>query len=99
VTKIKLTLENLRVESFTTSTAGDGQGTVFGRAKSIDYCATVDYCGTERETGCIPGCETWAGMGACSVNDGCASSPHEITGPCSNCVETEFCVIDGGELG
>jgi hypothetical protein len=88
--KIKLSIENLTVESFATSAAGRDRGTVFGRAKSIDYCATVDYCGTERETGCIPGCETWYGMGACSVDDNCQSSPHAYT-PCAACTEGGIC--------
>jgi hypothetical protein len=94
MTKIKLSLENLRVESFTTSTAEGGQGTVFGRAKS------VDVCGSAQETGCIPGCETWYGMGICSIDDGCISSPHAMTLPCNGCAETDgLGVRDGGELG
>jgi hypothetical protein len=93
MTKIKLTLENLRVESFATCAAESEHGTVFGRAEIVAV--------TEQVTRCAPECETWAGVGACSVNDGCASSPFEITGPCSNCVETdhlctmnEICVIE-----
>ena len=79
--KIKLRLDDLRVESFPTSRAERGQGTVFGHEKTDGGV-----------TGCGPECETWYGMGACSAHDGCASSPHANT-PCAGCVETSICVI------
>jgi hypothetical protein len=92
MSKIRLSIEDLSVESFTTCTAESGGGTVFGNAKTIDTCGGTTRCGPE--------CETYYGNGACSANDGCASSPHAITDPCGGCVETDhFCVIDGGELG
>jgi hypothetical protein len=96
MTKIKLTLENLRVESFTTCAAEGGLGTVFGTV--FGNAKTVDTRGGT--TGCGPECETYYGNGACSANDGCASSPHAYT-PCAGCVETDpaFCVIEVGELG
>ena len=82
--KIKLSLDDLCVQSFTTSGAERGQGTVVGHAT---------FGGI---TGCGPECETWYGMGACSVHDGCASSPHAYT-PCGGCQETsvEICPIVG----
>jgi hypothetical protein len=84
MTKIKLSLENLRVESFTTCAADGGLGTVHANAKTVDACVPTYY-----------------GNGACSVDDGCASSPHALSSPCAGCVETadpEFCVSDVGEL-
>jgi hypothetical protein len=96
MSKIKLSIENLTVESFATC-AGEGEhGTVFGNAKTIDFCYTADG----QASGCdAPECGT--AYPACpSANDGCASSPHSMTLPCNGCVETDhFCVIDGGELG
>jgi hypothetical protein len=82
--KIKLSLDDLRVESFTTSSAGQDQGTVFGHEKTDTTCGGV--------TGCGPECDTWYGVGACSANDGCASAPHAYT-PCAGCPETAICVI------
>jgi len=87
MSKIKLSFDDLRVESFTTSGAERGQGTVFGHGKTDTTCGGVTGCGSE--------CETWYGMGACSVNDGCASAPHAYT-PCGGCVETADCVESAG---
>jgi hypothetical protein len=90
--KIKLSIENLTVESFATSAAGRDRGTVLGHAESRDICLIASgqdapECGTA-----YPACP--------SINDGCASSPHSMTLPCNGCVETDHvCVIDGGELG
>ncbi len=93
MSKIRLTIEDLSVESFVTCAAGSGHGTVLGNAKLV----FIDE--TSEETRCTPECATYYGNGACSANDGCASSPHAITDPCSGCVETDhFCVIDGGVL-
>jgi hypothetical protein len=94
MSKIRLSIEDLTVESFATCAAEGGHGTVFGNAKTIDICESA------QQTECAPECETWYGVGVCSANDGCASSPHAYTDPCNGCVETDhFCVIDGGELG
>lgn len=82
MSKIKLSLDELRVESFTTFGAGRDQGTVFGHG------TTGTTCGGG--TGCGPECETWYGVGACSANDACASSPYAYT-PCAGCAETSFC--------
>jgi hypothetical protein len=79
--KIKLSIEDLRVESFPTSAAERGEGTVLGHEKT-----NVDA------TECGPECDTWYGVGACSANDACQSSPHAWT-PCAGCVETAFCEI------
>jgi hypothetical protein len=89
--KIKLSLDDLCVQSFTTSGAERGQGTVVGHGKTDTTCGGI--------TGCGPECETWYGMGACSANDGCASSPHAYT-PCGGCPETavEICLMVGEVL-
>ncbi|HEX8430896.1 MAG TPA: pinensin family lanthipeptide [Longimicrobium sp.] len=84
--KIKLSLDELRVESFTTSAVGRDRGTVVGHEKTDTTCGGVTGCGTE--------CETYYGNGACSADDGCASAPHAYT-PCAGCQETEICVIGG----
>jgi hypothetical protein len=90
MSKIRLNIEDLSVESFATCAAERGLGTVHGNAKTVDTCEGTTRFGPE--------CETYYGNGACSANDGCNSAPHAYT-PCAGCVETEFCVIDGGELG
>jgi hypothetical protein len=90
MSKIRLSIEDLSVESFTTCAARGGLGTVHGNAKTADACINTQFG---------PECETYYGNGACSANDGCASAPHGWT-PCAGCVETDqLCVIDGGELG
>lgn len=77
--KVKLSLDDLRVESFTTAGTGRDQGTVLGHAKT-------------ETTGCAPECDTWYGVGACSADDACASSPHAYT-PCAGCPDTSICLF------
>jgi hypothetical protein len=94
MSKIRLSIEDLSVDSFTTCTAESGDGTVFGNAITIDTFGGTTGRGLE--------CETYYGNGACSANDGCASSPHALSSPCAGCVETadpEFCRSGVGELG
>lgn len=86
MSKIKLTLESLRVESFDTAAAGEDRGTVAA------YAATA---ATKCQTWCGPECDTY--YGPCpSAADECPSSPHAYT-PCAGCVETDpfFCIIEG----
>jgi len=90
MSKIRLSIEDLSVESFTTCAAEGGLGTVHGNAKTVDACVGNTEFGPE--------CETYYGNGACSANDGCASAPHGWT-PCAGCVETNPCEIEVGELG
>ena len=82
--KIKLSLDDLNVESFTTSVAGRDLGTVFGHEKTDATCAGVTGCGAE--------CDTWYGNGACSADDNCASAPYAYT-PCAGCADTPLCGI------
>ncbi len=93
--KIKLSLESLRVESFDTSAAERGRGTVLDNAKTADCGATAFGLAS----GCdAPECGT-AYPNCPSADDGCASSPHAHTLPCNGCVETDnLCVIEGGQL-
>jgi hypothetical protein len=87
MSKIKLSLESLRVESFATAATEAGQGTVFGNAKT-HTCPTA--------AGLASGCDTpecGTAYPACpSADDGCASSPHAVTLPCNGCVGTELCL-------
>ena len=96
MSKIRLTIEDLSVESFATCAAESGPGTVLGNAKTVDFCFTAFGAAS----GCdAPECGT-AYPNCPSADDGCASSPHSMTLPCNGCVETDgLCVIDGGELG
>ena len=92
MTKIKLSLDSLRVESFDTCAAGHGHGTVLAHAKTVDLCLTAFGLAS----GCdAPECGT-AYPNCPSADDGCASSPHAHTLPCNGCVETDnLCVIEG----
>jgi hypothetical protein len=84
--KIKLSLDDLHVESFTTSGASHDQGTVLGHEKTDTTCGGVTGCGSE--------CETYYGVGFCSADDGCATAPHAYT-PCAGCPDTAVCLIGG----
>lgn len=83
--KTRLSLDDLHVESFTTSDVGQERGTVVGHAKTDTTCGAT-RCGME--------CETYYGNGACSADDGCNTAPHAYT-PCAGCVETAICPIEG----
>jgi len=76
--KMKLSLDELHVESFATADAGQEQGTVFGHEKT--------------DTTCGPECDTWYGVGACSADDNCVTAPHAYT-PCAGCADTSICLI------
>jgi hypothetical protein len=81
MTKIKLSLENLRVESFATAAAGGGQGTVFGNAKTDDTCRGA--------TGCGEFCWTYVAAGCVSAEDSCPTAANQLT-ECAPCWETEL---------
>lgn len=53
--KIRLDVENLRVESFQTQADEAEEGTVFGReATKLSYCTCVIPCDTSYPIECIP---------------------------------------------
>ncbi len=73
MTKIKLSLESLRVESFATAGAERDQGTVFGNAKSDDTCGGA--------TGCGEFCWTYVAAGCLSAEDSCPTAANQLNPP------------------
>ena len=82
--KIKLSVENLRVESFATAAAEQGKGTIFGNAKTleIDTCAAGDPCFSAIDT-----CPSSPHAATLPCN-GCEDVTTEF---CEGGVITEFC--------
>jgi len=70
MTKIKLSVENLRVESFATAAAGRAQGTVLGNAKTLDTCdpagcgSAIDACPSSPHAATLP-CNGCVGTELC----------------------------------
>lgn len=59
--KIKLEMESLAVESFSTSSFGEERGTVLGRnaaPETGEFCASVELCGTFDSCGIARTCTT-----------------------------------------
>jgi hypothetical protein len=81
--KMKLNIEALNVESFTTAEADKAQGTVLGHVKTngavtqcrsaYDACPT-GFCAPTYDAACTNTCETYDPALCPSVNDACPSS-------------------------
>jgi hypothetical protein len=65
MSKIKLNLESLRVESFATGAAEAGEGTVFGYAKTLVACGSwIDACPSSPPAATLP-CNGCVGTELC----------------------------------
>ena len=68
--KIKLSVERLRVESFATAATEQGEGTVFGNAKTLDTCnatacpSWIDGCPSSPPAATLP-CNGCVGTELC----------------------------------
>lgn len=90
--KLKLDLDNLRVDSFDTTPAegNGGRGTVFGHAESFQYGCTdgascdscAGSCGT-CEASCCGTCNTcYTNCGTCPCDYSCNGSCYSCGGSC-----------------
>jgi hypothetical protein len=77
--KLKLQVEELAVESFTTAVGAEGMGTVQGHAETKNGCGTQTY-----ETYCPDGCVPYeSGGGRCyTVNDPECGPTHFMYATC-----------------
>ena len=68
MTKIRLGIENLRIESFDTAAAERGAGTIFGNAKTLDTCtacpSAIDACPSSPPAATLP-CNGCVGTELC----------------------------------
>jgi len=68
MSKIKLSLESLRVDSFPTSAAEQGRGTVVANAKTLDTCracpSAIDDCPSVYPAATLP-CNGCVGTELC----------------------------------